>query len=712
MFKRILQISENKDSNQMNTSPVILVEEWCNHYKIAKPDIIEHSSPKVDDDIPSKCAISVKWRGKDETFSGTGVNKKASKFSAYKALVDAHNIQRIVPKESLFRFCKQKIQVIGASEMRVFDGKSFLCLITIPTDHIQAVGRDEDLEIAIYTARADLYNQYQNREEDDVAIIIEQPSNEDAVTQALDHISLEGEGTGIIETLYQLRQDRNQSAVGNMATSSAGLSAVAQPNSQPPPPIELTPQVMSPARLEETPTTMLGQPTAVAEQPNLLCPPDMLSFSGRDFTILDLAYRQCVDHTPQLPINQLVPRGTILAVDAYDPTRLNPYIRSLADLHTMFVGAIEFRYHLIGQPVFMGELYFAWLPDIRNIKVGDILPDEEYQKYAWKTAKVNDTSTTFMLLDDARLDRFVRTTAIDEEDATMQRPGLVVGIYQAVVNPFDNKSAACYLNIGSRLSQGFRFSDPKASTTIRVPPTGDQSAAQNSLAGNAIGTIFSEYGLDTSLPIYMSTDGNMYPILGAPTETPSTRDLWQKPTAVYPPLRSWINDTSQGNAFRATAAGFYPSESSMVSSDVVQQLVHKQFATDHKGMYMEGEAVVKIFSGGNGLSSSAFALSAPNIDAVYARLVSSPGWDGATRTNETRTVSYTSIAITSKACINAFIDGLVLKIFFFDSTFGITAPGALYFRLDAKSTQITISATGSSVFQYSIKPKQSFIGIE
>jgi len=201
----------------------------------------------------------------------------------------------------------------------------------------------------------------------------------------------------------------------------------------------------------------------------------------------------------------------------------------------------------------------------------------------------------------------------------------------------------------------------------------------------------------------------MYPIVGAPTETPSTRDFWDRPSVVYPPLERWINDATSGNATRSTATGYYMNEAAMTSNYVVQQLTHKDYGTDHKGMYLEGEAVAKIYNAGGYNSSYAYALSASTIDSVYARLAGSPGWDGAIRTNETRSITFSTTTATSKACINAFIDGKVLKIFFFDSTFSITAAGALSVRLDSSSSQITTTATGASVYQYSLNTDENIL---
>jgi hypothetical protein len=781
-------------STTQEKQSIILVEEWCNHFKIAKPEVMRHTSPEPLQGILSKCILRTTWAGKTCEYQGVGVNKKESKRKAFDLLLEENHITPLLSHDTLTEFCKQNMKIHDVSELRSFRDGSFVVFIIDKTAKIHVMGRDASSSTAVYNARKEYYQRYQtyansliDNEEidspDETCIIeLEAPSWDAKVSECVNKLEEEclkqiakddnnqmrrrhernvtfgeevEEPTRQTIATYQqyiklpstryagrkiptekeyyaqmrgktdrdmlrkeesmkriAKDDNNQMEANNSA--GVGMTMHAQSASAPPAPNAITPAAGALPEPQAEPTALVNLPVGLMELENINQPPlDMLTFGGVDFTIFDLAYRQCIDHVADKPINQNVPRGTVLLVQSYDPTKLNAYIQSLCAQHTRYTGPLCFRLHVVGNPIFMGEIAWAWVKDVRNIREGQILSDLEYQKYLWVTFDVKNSWTKHFALADARKQGFYREMDTELEDQTEMRPGFVMVMYRAVVNPFNNPEAACFFNVGSYLAQTFRFSDPQLqSSTLR--PDGVQTDSVNSIVGRTVGTVFSEYGLIDSPTLFMATDGNQYPVIDTPLDIDTTTNVWNKPTVSYPRQGPYINGSNSSRAYRAMISQRAVTESEINNAYPVSDILIKQYATDHKTMILVGDVPAAIYDGGNQTTSLSYCLAAASMAQVASRMLSAgSGVDSVTVTTDAVTVDYYTTSITSPTTASSIgsisfsWDNNRCVIYFFLSEFYPTLVnrGIIYLR-ESNNTKGVVMTSNGNVFQYSLTDNQ------
>jgi len=740
-----LKFITRSDQQQINMShekqSIILVEEWCNHHKLSKPEIIRHTSPEPTQGVGSKCILRIKWNGYERDFQGVGPNKKESKRNAFDFLVSETNITPLLSPDTLKKFCKQSMIERDVVELLSHRDGEFNVFIIDKTSHIYTMGKDrEGLSNAQYNARRAYYLQYQSVESKDVApltspdrtCVLEEcheitkwsPEIETIVNKLESDVRLElfGKDMDQMRTVISdfpwkgtilFKDDHDQ-----MDPAPTGMTMNATSASAPPAPIGITPASGALPEPQTEPTALVNLPTGLCELENINQPVDMLAFGGIDFDMKDLAYRQCIDHVADKPVNQNVPRGTILLVQSYDPLLLNAYIQQWVGMHSRFVGPLIFRMKVIGNPIFMGEVAWAWVPDVRKLREGDIIADIDYQKYLWVTFEVNKSWSKTFALADARKQTFWRSTDSIAEDLVEQRPGFVLIMYRAVVNPFNNPEAACYINIGSYLAQTFRVSDPIVSTnTLR--PDDLQTDANNSLNNKTFGTIFSEFGGIDSENLYMATDGRQYPVVGAPLEIDTITNKWEAPTSVnitYPSYAAYINKANSAPAYRAIGMTRAVVENDINGTYVCPAVFSKSYATDHKSVVLVGETVSAIYNSGNQTVSMQFSMAANSIPLMLARMGDSSGYDAFSQVTDSLTISYYTTDIntvttrTSIAAIKFTINNRTCTAYMFTDDFypTLTNRGLIYIR-STDTTEGVISLSQTNVFQYSLTNDEAIL---
>nr|QJI53492.1 MAG: hypothetical protein [Riboviria sp.] len=565
--RKVLKTFDHNQLKKESIMSIVLVEEWCAGFKHTKPTIVKHTTPEGDE--LSQCLVETTW-GEPMMFLGQGTNKKASKADAYDQIVRYYRISKI-DSVALSSFCNLKIKEDQLLKSLHYDGGNYVVLFhpnTCTTDAAYWIikGTGSTVSEASYQAMVKLKDRYVSED----------------LASAMKNVSYVENG------IQQMDRATAAPALPTHTVSDAGLSMTSQPAQPAVPHADITPHVMQPP-MEQTPLiTMAGGPVAVVQTPNILAPADMLTFGGVDFTIQDAARNQVIDHNPNIAISQASARGQIIAIDDYNPYNKNPKIAAWVGLHQRYVGGINLRYHLIANPIFMGELAICWLPDVRGYTVGDTISDSVFQLYSWKTLSLREGATEFMTLKDARQNQFYRTSDILTEDLTLTRPGIVVVIYQPMVNPFDNQQAACYLNIGSVLADDFRVANP-IDTYNNLPPTGNQTAGLNSLSGNTFGTVFSEVGVLDPAEVFLSTDGVNFPSQAALTTTPSSRD-GKLPAFEFPIIRQYADytDPSGGGPALAIGDGLFPTASDMIGAMVVPTFIARGFGTGVSSILLQG----------------------------------------------------------------------------------------------------------------------------
>ncbi|APG76661.1 hypothetical protein [Hubei tetragnatha maxillosa virus 4] len=540
---------QNQSSDTM-TSPVSLVYEWAAKRSFSVV-VKQHTIPIGSE--PSKCIIQITCDRGLFCFEAHGSSRNESKKLAFaKAVIDL-NIDKEA-STSLEAFCNLMMVKHQIIKTTYFDGTEWVVYYQ-PNKQQSSI---DWIDMGISAAKSDATLEAMRR------LSKRYPEK---------HVQFVETGEVQVSGLNE-----SHSIVPTNTPSNAGLSATAHA----PDPVvsrDITPNTSAPVADQTPLLTMVGGPNVTTEHPNMLTAPDMLDFGGVDFTVRDAAHNQIIDHNPSIAISQAAVRGTIIAIEDYNPYNKNVKIQEWVKLHSRYVGSITIRLHLIAQPIFMGEIVVSWQPDVRGMKVGDILPDDVLQLYSWKTMSLQQGATEFMTLQDARSDKFFRTDDIAGEDARMARPGLVVAIYQAMVNPFDNLQAACYLNIGSCLGPDFRPSDPRRPAP-GGSPTDPQSNNSNSLVGKTFGTVFQEAGIEGAPEIFMSTDGTFFPSQNALVTTPSSQGEKFPPINFPAITATWGAQSPDVNVPAAEVSyGSFSTEEAMSNANIISMVSAKSFGS-------------------------------------------------------------------------------------------------------------------------------------
>ena len=161
--------------------------------------------------------------------------------------------------------------------------------------------------------------------------------------------------------------------------------------------------------------------------------PDTSTMGAIQFDLKDLVYQQFLDSDTEIEINADLPAGSIIAQIPYalaNNIYTNPYIRAWGALHERYTGSFQYRFTLIGNPLFSGAVGIAWYP--KRITTSTA-PVSELMKYAYSAKGVTMPWNVVHTLHDARKDNFYREVA---DDVNLDdRPHLVLYLHMSLQNP-------------------------------------------------------------------------------------------------------------------------------------------------------------------------------------------------------------------------------------------------------------------------------------
>nr|AYQ66683.1 polyprotein [Kilifi Virus] len=202
--------------------------------------------------------------------------------------------------------------------------------------------------------------------------------------------------------------------------------------------------------------------TALPETLNPIGAPDMLAVGAITFDIKDLIYQQFIDCDNQLTVSDDAVEGTIIAQIPYGlhSDYVNSYIKYYAKAHERFNGSIQFRFTVIGNPLFSGAIGIAWYPKkitTPTMKVSELM------KYSYQAEGVTSPWNKIHILHDARRRHFYRLVE-DEESDYVTRPHLVMFLMMSIQNPL-KEGVQCRIRIASKLANSrepnpFTFANP------------------------------------------------------------------------------------------------------------------------------------------------------------------------------------------------------------------------------------------------------------
>ncbi len=237
------------------------------------------------------------------------------------------------------------------------------------------------------------------------------------------------------------------------------------------------PTAVMPAMTHSGDDIMGAVTTALPETLNPIGAPDMLAVGAITFDIKDLIYQQFLDCDSQLVVSDDAVEGSIIAQIPYGlhSQYINSYIKYYAKAHERFNGSIQFRFTVIGNPLFSGAIGIAWYP--KKIK-STTLPISELMKYSYQAEGVTTPWNKVHVLHDARREHFYRLVEDDEEDYD-NRPHLVVFLMMSLQNPL-REGVQTRIRIASKLANSsepnpFTFSNPdilSAAPDLSVPVPG------------------------------------------------------------------------------------------------------------------------------------------------------------------------------------------------------------------------------------------------
>ena len=230
--------------------------------------------------------------------------------------------------------------------------------------------------------------------------------------------------------------------------------------------------------------------------------PDTSTMGAIQFDLKDLVYQQFLDSDTEIEINADLPAGSIIAQIPYalaNNIYTNPYIRAWGALHERYTGSFQYRFTLIGNPLFSGAVGIAWYP--KRITTSTA-PVSELMKYAYSAKGVTMPWNVVHTLHDARKDNFYREVA---DDANLDdRPHLVLYLHMSLQNPLQ-PGVITRVRIASKLSNAaepnpFRAMLPmipaEPATTFQSATLSSPTSLQELLPGMY------------NLPLWIYTDGN------------------------------------------------------------------------------------------------------------------------------------------------------------------------------------------------------------
>nr|UHR49737.1 MAG: polyprotein [Hangzhou scatella stagnalis Solinvi-like virus 1] len=321
-----------------------------------------------------------------------------------------------------------------------------------------------------YSKYAEVYNINDNM----LLVVLDSDLNKEMLAEKLQEYNLHIINEKLLSTY-------NNNKKINKLQVIIGKLHIKQNNDQPIEPATIN-QAASSIQKSNLPSMTNPQPTAInpamtnngedvmgalgITEPETLNPigaPDMLSIGAITFDIKELIYQQFIDCDQQLTISDDAVEGSIIAQIPYglQSEYINKYITYYARAHERFTGSIQFRFTVIGNPLFSGAIGIAWYP--RKIKKA-IAPISELMKYSYQAEGVTMPWNKIHVLHDARKSDFYRLVE-DEQSNYDARPHLIIFLMMSLQNPL-REGIQTRIRIASKLANAnepnpFIFANPE-----------------------------------------------------------------------------------------------------------------------------------------------------------------------------------------------------------------------------------------------------------
>jgi len=261
------------------------------------------------------------------------------------------------------------------------------------------------------------------------------------------------------------------------------------------------PTQVIPAITHESSPTNAAIELAPRQTLNTQGAPNMAGVGAVTFDLKQLIYSQFLDSDLELTIPSDAPAGTIVGVFPYGPeeTYVNQRIKDYGKLHTRYTGAIEYRFTVIGNPLYSGSVMVAWLPEVPT---ESIVPISTLHQYAYHAEATTLPWNKIHVLHDARKTDFYREMG----EAGPKRPCLVMALFMSIQNPL-KEDAIVRVRIATKLQGAggpnpFIFFNPatKPATILSAPKLNQVN----------IRPFASVFPSTRNQRIFMASDGNRY----------------------------------------------------------------------------------------------------------------------------------------------------------------------------------------------------------
>jgi len=271
---------------------------------------------------------------------------------------------------------------------------------------------------------------------------------------------------------YTLCQSLVQSNANDQPIEPALMNQAAQGQQYMDLPSRINPQptAINPAMVSGGDDIVSAVNATPTEALNPVGAPNMLGVGAITFDIKELIYNQFIDCDKQITVSDTASEGSIIAQIPYGVHHeyVNNYVRYYADTHERINGAIQYRFTVIGNPLFSGAIGIAWYP---NKIATSTAPISELMKYSYQAEGVTTPWNKIHILHDARREHFYRLAHDDESDYN-DRPHLVLFLLMSLQNPL-KEGVSTRIRIASKLSNAaepnpFVFSNPVISTARRA----------------------------------------------------------------------------------------------------------------------------------------------------------------------------------------------------------------------------------------------------
>lgn len=227
--------------------------------------------------------------------------------------------------------------------------------------------------------------------------------------------------------------------------------------------------------------------TLVNLQP-LTIPVSQLALGGIVNDVKDLIYGDYIDIT-NFVMDTTQGIGTVLFEIPYDPTKWGPLIAAYAAYHERYTGSISVRFHVNGQPVFVGETIQVWVPDVT---VSTTIPQS--QIYPYFTMPMNTTWTEHIQLGDNRQysNYRVMPTSASYVEGLEPMPAIRTMVYTKLANPYNLDTSSVSCSVAIKLNPDFKFAHVTIPASISTEATTTSFYSLRSLVGRSLTELFGE----------------------------------------------------------------------------------------------------------------------------------------------------------------------------------------------------------------------------